>query len=1062
MTSTMRAALLGAVATAALMPNLASAQASTQASPVQPPPATQPAPRASQPADTMSGTSPLDASSQPTPTAQNPGGDAAVQGAAAAGQAAPEESADIVVTGFRRSLQAAIELKRDAITLRDSIVAEDIGKFPENNIAESLQRIPGVELIRDGNSNEGSTIQLRGLPATFTVTTFNGAPVYTTSGSGVGNAARTFNYDVFPSELFGRADVYKAPLAELNEGGIAGVVDLRTPRPFDQKNTFTARYALSLNNNSQSGANTPRGNALISARSGNFGALIAVAGARSINGRAGFDSTGTYSASTTNAADRAAGAIPSPIAGRGQAPNFVYDIGSNFNYNFNAPGINLNGFTQQQVRDAILPRFFQIFVGRNVRERFGTAASLQYKDDRLDVSLDGLYSTVSDSNRSADIRFPIRDSINAQLPTAPTAANQLALIPLDVRVDANNNLQGTLGNAQFFSGSNFNEAKTKYKYLALNAAYEVTDRLKVSGQAAISQSRGSRNDVGVNLDSRQLRQTITIDTTDPVFPTVTTTANLLDPANYYANGSTAANGTVTGGPAYSGGYREEQDRLKSGRLLFDWEYGVLGIKGALKAGITYNQNKKILETRATNNLFNSLTIPGVGPYASATLAQRNAYITSFLQPLETRDFVPGAPSSLPREFLAFTPDFANGTLNAVPANRSAPFNLGSTYTATETIKAAFIQSDFEFDVAGHRLRLNAGVRMVDTDTDIDNNKLAAGGTFTPDSAKSSYTKFLPSATFAFDITEKLLARGAVGKTFTRAAIQSIAASISLPAGGAGNLLLNTGNPDLKPEFATSLDGSLEWYFDKGGILSVAYYKKTITGRAASVSEFVPFDTLGIPASIFAANIQAQIALDPATPVELRTPVNLDRYTLNGFEVAYQQQFRFLPSPFDGFGVLASFTRVNTQGLRRLYPTRVGNTLSLDQTAPSRNTLLPNVFVDLNDVPDTTYQLGALYEKGGFAGRVTYNRKSEVATINQGSLQDIGFQRVANARGYLDATVSYKLRSWLELRVDAINITNTKTFDFFRNVNGLYGDEQSRVAGATQNGRVLTFGIRGSF
>ena len=967
-----------------------------------------------------------------------------------------ESGDEIIVSGFRASLEQAISLKRDVITIRDSIVAEDIGKFPEANIAEALQRIPGVELVRDGNSNEGSTIQLRGLPATFTVTTFNGSPVYTTSGGGVGNASRTFNYDVFPSELFGRADVYKAPLAELTEGGIAGVVDLRTPRPFDQKKEFTARYGLSVNNNSQSGDNNPRGNALISARSGNFGALIAIAGAKTTNGRAGFQSTGPYTASTTNAADRLAGAIPSPIAGAGVAPNFIYGIGSNFNYNFAAPGINLNGATQQQVRDAILPRFFIVGVGKNVRERFGAAGSLQYKGGGLDISLDGLYSVVSDSNQTSDIRWPIRDSVSSLPPTTPTVFNQRAIIPLNVRVDANNNLQGTLSNVQFFSASFFDEAETTYKYLALNAAYDVTDRLKISGQLATSDSLGKRNNATLSMDSAQARQTITIDTTDPVFPTITTTANLLNPLTYYAGGLTG-----TTGPGYSGGYREEGDKLKSGRFVVDWDYGFLGIEAHLKAGASYNKNTKILETRATNNLYNTLQIPGVGAYSTATLAQRNAYITSFLAPLNTRDFVPGAPTTLPQEFLAFTPDFAYGTLNVVGANRAAPFNLGSTYEATETIKAAFIQSDFTFDVFGRRLRLNAGVRYIDTKSNIDNNTLIAG-TFVPTNRKGGYDAWLPSATFAYDLTDNLVARGAIGKTFTRAAIQSIAASISLPAGGAGNLLLNAGNPDLQPEFAKTLDGSLEWYFAPGGILSVAYYKKSLTGRAASASQFVPFDTLGIPSSLFTPNIQAQLALDPTTPVELRTSVNLDRYSLNGIEISYQQQFKFLPAPFDGFGAFASFTRVNTQGLQRLYPSRVAGALLIDPALPSRNNLLPNVLLDLNDVPETTYQLGAYYEKGKFATRVTYNHKSEVANIGQAGIADIGFQRIANARGYLDATVSYKFRSWLEFRVDATNITNTQTYDFFRNVNGLYGDEQSRVEGANQNGRVITFGIRGSF
>lgn len=1066
MAKTLKSVWLCAAATAALTPGIALAQ--TPARPLPPPNSTSASQTPpSDPGGTVPPSSPPAPASLPVgTTAQSTPPDATTGTVDTQAEAPVDEStgADIVVTGIRRSLEQAIDLKRDAITIRDSIVAEDIGRFPEANIAESLQRIPGVELQRDGASNEGSTIQLRGLPNTFTVTTFNGSPVYTTSGGGIGNAARTFNYDVFPSELFGRADVYKAPLAELNEGGIAGVIDLRTPRPFDQKEELTVRYALSVNNNSQSGKNNPRGNALISARSGNFGALLAVAAARTVNGRAGFDSTGTYSASETNAADRAAGAIPSPIAGRGVPPNIIYDVGNRFNYNFTVPGINLNGFTQQQIRDAILPRSFNVFAANNKRERLGIAGSLQFKNDRLDVSIDGLYSVVRDSDRNSDIRWPIRDSFNA---TPVTAFNQLALVPLNVGVDANNNLQGTLGNVQFTSNSAFARTETRYRYLALNAAYKVTDRLTVSAQAAMSRSRGERETVGLLLDARTAGQTVTFDTTNPIFPTITTTADLLNPSNYFAFGTSAANGTVlTGGPANSVGYREEQDRLKSGRFVVDWEWELRGIEGALKAGVQYNQNKKINEVRAlSNTLYNDLVIPGVGRYTSATLAQRNAFITSFLRPLDTTDFVPGAPSTLPEQFLAFTPDFAFNTLNGASAARASALNAGQTYTATETIKAAFIQSDFTFDVFGRRVRLNTGVRYVDTATDIDNN-VVVNGEFLPKNLKGGYTSWLPSATIALDITDKLIARGATGRTFTRAAIQSIAASLSLPQGGAGNLLLNAGNPDLKPEFSKSLDGSLEWYFAKGGILSIAYYKKTLTGRAANVVTSIPFNELGIPSSIFTANIVAQLAADPTTPVEVRTPVNLDRYSLNGIEVAYQQQFNFLPAPFDGLGLIASFTRVNTQGLRRLYPQRevagITRPLSLDASLPSRNPLLPNVFVDLNDVPDITYQIAGLYEKGKVALRVTYNWKDEVATLNQGSLQDIGFQRVANARGYLDATIAYKFQPWLELRVDATNITNTKTFDFFRNVNGLYGDEQSRVTGANQNGRIITVGIRGSF
>ncbi|WP_229458985.1 TonB-dependent receptor plug domain-containing protein [Massilia glaciei] len=164
-------------------------------------------------------------------------------GAAASGPSADAPVQTVTVSGFRSSLEKALDSKRASVTTRESIVAEDIGKFPEQNIADAMIRLPGVEVVRDGNSNEGQRIQLRGLGSEYTVTTFNGAPGRATSSGNVGNSTRDFNYDVFASEPFSKVDVYKGPLAGLEEGGIAGVVDLNTPRPF---NTATSVVAVQL------------------------------------------------------------------------------------------------------------------------------------------------------------------------------------------------------------------------------------------------------------------------------------------------------------------------------------------------------------------------------------------------------------------------------------------------------------------------------------------------------------------------------------------------------------------------------------------------------------------------------------------------------------------------------------------------------------------------------------------------------------------------------------------------------------------------------------------------
>jgi TonB-dependent receptor len=142
---------------------------------------------------------------------------------------AGSQSADIVVTGVRASLRSAQELKRNATTIVDSIVAQDIGKLPDTNVTEALQRVTGVQIARD--YGEGSSVTIRGLPQVET--TLNGREAFTAG------AGRTFNFEDVAAELVSGIDVYKASQANLVEGGIGGTIDVRTHRPFDFKG-FTA------------------------------------------------------------------------------------------------------------------------------------------------------------------------------------------------------------------------------------------------------------------------------------------------------------------------------------------------------------------------------------------------------------------------------------------------------------------------------------------------------------------------------------------------------------------------------------------------------------------------------------------------------------------------------------------------------------------------------------------------------------------------------------------------------------------------------------------------------
>ncbi|WP_213980339.1 TonB-dependent receptor [Sphingomonas sp. dw_22] len=200
----------------------------------------------------------------------------------AAEQEEPQEPTEIVVSGYRQSLAAAQDLKRRAVGAEDDILATDIAAFPDLNLAESLQRIPGITITRD--SGEGRQIALRGLGADFTRTQLNGMEVLGNTASGMDNRgavsrSRSFDFSLFASELFNRVSVQKSFSAEQDEGGIAGTVQLTSAKPLETDGTRFVVSAKGQTNDNTTGI-TPRLVGLASIHKGDFGALVSVAYSR--------------------------------------------------------------------------------------------------------------------------------------------------------------------------------------------------------------------------------------------------------------------------------------------------------------------------------------------------------------------------------------------------------------------------------------------------------------------------------------------------------------------------------------------------------------------------------------------------------------------------------------------------------------------------------------------------------------------------------------------------------------------------------------------------------------
>ena len=934
-----------------------------------------------------------------------------------------QDEPDIVVTGFRGSLSKAIELKREAIGFRDSIVAEDIGKFPEANVADSLQRIPGVILSRDGASNEGQRISIRGLGSEFTVTTINGAPVRTTSAMNVGGSSRDFNYDVFPSELFGRVDVYKTPQANLEEGGIGGNVDLQTPRPFDSEGRVI-RYTAQANYNTQSKEWRPRGSLLLSETRGNFGALFGVAYARTVNERSGFQSTGGgTSGYNSSLLGRRPYYQPAPPQNTSGPFQFELDLDN--------PLANFGGLTRAQVEGGYLPRFYRVFASNNERERLGFVGSLQYKSDRFEASIDGIYADLKDQTDEFTFGVPVRNSRTvAGSTSAPGTGTNSGLIPLDVHLDEFNNLYGTFGNSSILTESFYRDARTKFKYGIVRAAYDITDTMTLSAQGNLSESRAvySENRIVSNI----FGITTTFDPSGNVnYPTISSPVDFTDPANYRS-------------PTLGFAINDEIDKQKTARAVLDWmpvdtEDQML----SFKVGGSYVSTTKRIQRQDGSSIASTRPLPNGG-----TFATNPAGVFAFMDPfVQFGDLANGGNSGYPSQFATFPRSFVMDVLDANGASRAATPALNQAFTAEEIVKSGFFETSFKIPIAGHALRANWGIRYSDTRTLINNYQSGPGGVFVPATREGGYQNFLPSASLTFDITPKLVLRGSAGQTITRGSLATIAAGTRVP--NIFNPAVTVGNPDLRPQLATTFDAAIEWYFAPGGLLSVGLFQKNIVDRPFSVVDRVPFGQLGIPSNLFSCASLGSGAcppelggnvIDPNFLFDRTITINQNELKLKGLELAYQHNFTFLPEPFDGLGVTSSFTIIDQEG--------------------DDFVLADGGRISMQGVPDYTYSVTGFYENGPFAIRASYNYRAKTgqSSTNTGNDQ----VPYLAPQGFLDGTVSYKINDLIELRVDALNITNENVYFYYENPNQPEGNGQSRRDNSFFNGTTISFGIRGKF
>ncbi|MBC7938579.1 MAG: TonB-dependent receptor, partial [Chitinophagaceae bacterium] len=534
-------------------------------------------------------------------------------------------------------------------------------------------------------------------------------------------------------------------------------------------------------------------------------------------------------------------------------------------------------------------------------------------------------------------------------------------------------------------------------------------------------------------------QTLTLDLSDPLRPLVSPNRSLLDRLNQ-------------NNFAYSGSYLQEDDdqKIASVGAEYDWTLG--SVEGRLKAGLSRSESTKGVATLNAPNVLNNYVIPGLNKtFAAATAAEKATFMQGIMTPTTIPALTRNAGQGYPTEFLVADRDFVLGTLGALEANKASPVVAPSSYANTETVDAFYVQTDLETQLLGRTLRANVGVRVAETTVDSDTVTQGTAGNWVPVQLNGKYTDTLPSFSFAYDVLKNVVWRGAWGKTLTPNRVSDISQALRL--GNASQFAVTAGNSDLQPERSTGQDTALEWYPDKSSVLALGYFERKVTGFGINQTTQVPFNQLGLDIALWQPAQQAILLATPTTPIDVTRKVNSpDSYKIKGYEFAYSQAFRFLPYPFNGLGGTVSITKVDSAGIART---------------------IAGQRINLPDLPPQTYALTGFYELGPFSARVSYTHKDDYADTFTTDMNAVGFNKWNSKRSYTDLTIGYKVLKNLELRLDVINLTKTKTYTYFKRFVDVgqgsatgpvvnYGDDTSRIENGYQAGRTIQLTLRGSF
>ncbi|MDO6694203.1 TonB-dependent receptor [Aliiglaciecola sp. 3_MG-2023] len=921
-------------------------------------------------------------------------------------QQSNEDLEVIQVSGIRSALTSALLEKRESNNLVEVIEAVDIGKLPDQNLAEVLENITGIQITR--SAGVGTGVQIRGTNANRTE--INGV---STVGSGAGRTG--INFEDVSASIIAGVEVTKAPDAKTIEGSVGGTINLRTIRPLQLNETLASVRVQGESSSLSTDGVKPRVSGTYGDNwefdAGEIGVVISASYAEqdvtAFRPRVDRDNVVRSDGGTVNAQEFDFLGI--------QFLNQDYD-------NHEYETVNLAG-SLEWAPNSDLKFYFDAII--NDQERYSESVSAQASgvSDLIGISVPSEFETVNFGSLDGQELGSIQAALKGVIPVEDGGADPNLRFAGDTisRVTKSEifrlggewqgeNLKVTLELASSSSETTNPRINTTLNFINPNAA---TNSSNENGTPFIYDLTGGSLAFGIAFDE----------------PNAPSTADLLDPANYMLRSvDTARDLTENTEDAFRADFVYDLDWSVLTTLDFGYRHSKAT---SMTDEVRANVNLRSYDDSPTGDLFAEILTTGPDNFGDAD--GRDLFVKDFL--MVNPEMITADQDNVLR--ILNDAVTAHGGSIPVTAPTSA---VNAFFDIEETTDAIYLQANFSTDY----MRGNFGVRYLETEVVSTGNSTTtdANGelTISQITTVGDYDFLLPRINLVADITDDVVLRAGWGKDIRRPDFDDLSTSVTYST--SPNPAVTVGNPGLVPEEVTSFDISAEWYFAQASVVSIGYFHKTrkdlhvgqqndpyedpVTGFRDIIGP--ECEQGGIWNPIADINVFGPVGVGVCVPWS--TTINdTGETTQKGIEMAVQYDLSGFEDELgwaSGFGVLANYTIQKFEGGEA-----IDNATSRANAIFAASTGIEDIDVSakqsLIDLSENAYNFTLYYEKYGLSARMRYTWREAYRSTDFGSTSSFpwGFPVVQEDRGQLNASVSYDLTEQLNIGIEAVNLTESE-------------------------------------